>query len=67
MKQHKTIYSYEDLTEVLAEHAIGTDVMKEIEDFCQNRKNHVDYLRRRLQKAEELLGSYMLDEHMIYE
>jgi len=63
----KAIYTFEDLIERLAEQAVGTEVMKEVEDFCQNRKNHIDYLRRRLRKAEELLGSYELDGYMIHE
>ena len=67
MTQTKKVYTFDDLLEVLTEHAIGTETMKNIEEFCQHRENHVDYLRRRLRKAEELLGSYELDEHMMYD
>ena len=67
MKQTKPVYDFDDLLELLAEHAIGTETMKEIEEFCSRRKNHIGYLRNRLQKAEELLGSNLLDEHMMYD
>ena len=67
MKQTKPVYDFDDLLELLSEHAIGTEVMQNIEQFCQRRKDHTDYLVRRLRKAEELLGSNMLDEYMMYE
>lgn len=63
----KTIYTFEDLIERLAEQAVGTEVMKEVEEFCQCKQKHIEFLKSRLQKSEELLGSYMLDEHMMYE
>ena len=67
MKQTKPVYSFDDLLELLAEHAIGTDAMKEIEEFCQRRKHHTDYLVRRLRNAEQIIGSNLLDEHMMYD
>lgn len=67
MKQYKTIYTNEDLIEVLAEHAIGTDVMKEIECFCQARERYTQHLRDRLRHAEQIIGSNYLDEMMAYE
>lgn len=67
MKQTKPVYSFDDLLEVLAEHAIGTDAMKSIEEFCRGRQNHTDYLVRRLRNAEQIIGSNLLDEHMMYD
>ena len=52
MKQTKPVYDFDDLLELLSEHAIGTEVMQNIEQFCQRRKDHTDYLVRRLRKAE---------------
>jgi len=67
MKQTKPVYSFDDLLELLAEHAIGTDAMKAIEEFCQRRQDHTDYLVRRLRNAEQIIGSNLLDEHMMYD
>lgn len=67
MKQTKNIYNFDDLLEVLAEHAIGTETMQNIEEFCRRRQDHTDYLLRRLRNAEQIIGSSLLDEHMLYE
>jgi len=67
MKQTKTVYTFDDLLEVLAEQAIGTDTMQNIEQFCQRRNEHTQYLLRRLQQAEQIIGSNLLDEHMMYD
>jgi len=64
MKQDKPVYSYDDALELLSEHAVGTESMKKIEDFFDSRKNHFDYLQRRLRTAEGIVGSYIIDEHM---
>lgn len=67
MKQTKTVYNYDDLLELLSEHAIGTDTMKNIEQFVQRKQDYETFIRRRLAKAEELLGANLLDEHMMYD
>jgi len=67
MKQTKTVYTFDDLLELLSEQAIGTETMQNIEQFCQSKEQYTQYLLRRLRKAEELLGSYQLDEHMMYD
>ena len=67
MKQTKPVYSFDDLLELLAEHAIGTAAMQNIEEFCQRRQDHTDYLVRRLRNAEQIIGSNLLDEHMMYD
>lgn len=64
---NKTIYTFDDLLELLAEQAIGTETMQNIEQFCQRKEDHTKYLLRRLETAERLIGSNMLDEHMMYE
>lgn len=67
MKQTKPVYDFDDLLELLAEHAIGTEAMKEIEMFCQDRQSYENILMLRLQKAEQMLGANLLDENMLYE
>lgn len=67
MKQTKNIYNFDDLLEVLAEHAIGTETMQEIEAFCEHKESFVKHLLRRLEIAERIIGSSLLDEHMLYE
>jgi dTDP-4-amino-4,6-dideoxygalactose transaminase len=67
MTQTKNIYTFDDLLEVLAEQAVGTETMKNIEQFCQRRDEHTKYLLRRLEQAERIVGSYQLDEHMMYD
>ena len=64
---NKTVYTFDDLIELLSEQAIGTETMQNIEQFCQRKQDHTDYIMRRLRLAEQLLGSNMLDEHMMYE
>jgi len=41
--------------------------MQNIEQFCQRRNEHTQYLLRRLQQAEQIIGSNLLDEHMMYD
>ena len=67
MTQTKNIYTFDDLLEVLAEQAVGTETMQNIEQFCQRRNEHTQYLLRRLQQAEQIIGSNLLDEHMMYD
>jgi len=67
MTQTKNIYTFDDLLEVLAEQAVGTETMQNIEQFCQRRDEHTKYLLRRLEQAERIIGSYQLDEHMMYD
>ena len=67
MKQTKPVYSFDDLLELLAEHAIGTETMQNIEEFCRRRQDHTDYLLRRLRNAEQIIGSNMIDECMMYD
>lgn len=62
--QAKNIYSYDDLTEVLAECAIGTETMKQIEEFIQMKERHEAVQRQRLREAAEYIGFQMIDELM---
>ena len=64
MQVEKNIHTYDDLLEVLSEHAIGTEVIQKIETFVGIRKRHTDYLLTRLNHAEHLIGSNLLDEYM---
>lgn len=64
---NKTVYTFDDMIELLSEHAIGTEAMQNIEQFCQRKQDYTDLLLRRLRLAEQLLGSHMLDEQMMYE
>lgn len=67
MQADKNIYTYDDLLEILSEHAIGTEVMQKIETFCMCRQRHTDYLNNRIQTAEKIIGSNILDEYAEYE
>jgi hypothetical protein len=64
MQADKNIYTFDDLVEILSEHAIGTEVMQKIETFCTHKQQHTAYLLRRLENAERWLGSNLLDEYM---
>jgi len=64
MKQEKNIYSYDDLLEVLSEHAIGTETMQKIEQFCRRQQSHQDFQAQQIREAAEYIGFRVIDELM---
>jgi uncharacterized protein with von Willebrand factor type A (vWA) domain len=52
----KKIYTFDDLSEVLAECAIGTDTVREIEEFIQRQKQHLHFQNRRFDTACRIIG-----------
>lgn len=65
--QAKNIYTYDDLIERLAECAIGTETMKQIETFIEAKKNQDAWKSKRLEEACRIIGSNVLDECCLYD
>ena len=61
------IHNWDDLIERLAECAVGTETMKDIEQFIEHKKNQEDWQRKRIRVAAESLGMDMINEMMSYE
>lgn len=62
--QAKKIYTFDDLSEVLAECAIGTDTVKEIEEFIQRQKMRSHFQNRRFAEACRIIGESSVYELM---
>ena len=64
MQADKNIHTFDDLLEILSEHAIGTEVMQKIEKFCERKQAHYRFQQKQLQEAAEYIGYRVIDELM---
>lgn len=62
--QAKKIYTFDDLSEALAECAIGTGMVREIEEFIQRQKMHLHFQDRRFATACRIIGESSVYELM---
>jgi|DEB0MinimDraft_6_1074348.scaffolds.fasta_scaffold67902_2 phage regulator Rha-like protein len=60
----KSINTFDDLSEALAECAIGTEMVKEIEEFISRQKMHLHFQNRRFATACRIIGESSVYELM---
>jgi len=58
------IYNIEQLEEYLSKLTIGTESVQKISEFCRLQENRMDYLRKRVNTAAQLLGNDLITECM---
>ena len=62
--QAKKIYTFDDLSEALAECAIGTEMVKEIEEIISRQKTKQHFQDRRFATACRIIGESSVYELM---
>lgn len=65
MKQN--LYTSEDVLEVLAECAVGSDKVKMIEEYLNRQDRARQWHLRRLDEAYRIIGASVIDESVCYE
>lgn len=58
------IYNIDQLEEYLSTLAIGTESVQKISEFCRLQENRMDFLRKRVNTAAQLLGNDLITECM---
>lgn len=61
---NQNIYSIEQLEEYLSKLTIGTESVQKISEFCHIQEKRMDYLRKRVNTAAQLLGNDLITECM---
>ena len=60
----ENIYSIDQLEQYLSTLAIGTESVQKISEFCRLQENRMDFLRKRVNTAAQLLGHDLITECM---
>lgn len=60
----ENIYSIDQLEQYLSTLAIGTESVQKISEFCRLQENRMDFLRKRVNTAAQLLGNDIITECM---
>jgi len=58
----ENIYHIDQLEKYLSTLAIGTESVQKISEFCRLQENRMDYIRKRVNCAAEMLGHDLINE-----